>query len=291
MPPWVETEVTDPSFFTQGKKDKKGKEIQAILPARMSTKIMVELHKNYKNPTRKDFDQAIAKLFDNASPMVAKLARDGKKPTSDFDYWQVPKVGTIFENVSDRSTCRFAMKMLEGRDEWAELESKRTRENPSYIGYQWDGEAAKAIDRFNSWVEAANFMSDSIQALQSGTLPETFDFNMKAYLAEQFDPESDTEGSEDSIDDEEESSIDEAPAAKRVKLEISPATDGQTHAYSALVAGTAPLTFRVREPKFLDGANKNDVGDTIDYGPFLEQMAKEDAAQLDDEDLMMLEGN
>lgn len=268
-----------------------GEEIKAILPARMSTKIMVELHKNYKNPTRKDFDQAIAKLFDNASPMVAKLAKDGKKPTYDFDYWQAPKVGTIFENVSDRSTCRFAIKMLEGRDEWIDLESKRTRENPSYNAYQWDGEAAKAIDRFNGWVEAANFTSDDIKSLEQGILPETFDFNMKPYLAEQFDPDSDTEGSEDTTDDYEETRDDEAPATKRVKLEISPATDGQTHAYSALVAGTAPLTFRVREPEFLDGANKNDVGETIDYGPFLKQMAKEDEAQLDNEDMMMLEGN
>jgi hypothetical protein len=225
----------------------------------MSTKIMSELRKKLgKDPTKNDFDHAIAKLFDNAAPMVVKLAAAGKKPDCEIDYWHAPKVGTIFENVSDKTTFRFALKMIEGRERWSDIERKRAQENQNSKPKAYGGEAAKAIDRFNGWVEAANFTGPGANVLEGGAFPGAQDFSMKSYLDDLFDPSSDTDCSIDSgeeLTDKDEALNDnhkkpadagKAPAAKRIKLETSSATEGKASPNLVLGAATAPLTIRAR---------------------------------------------
>lgn len=254
-----------------------------ILPPNMSTKIMSKFNQTHnqpnKQPTRKNFDQAIAELFDKGERVVLKLGLSGKLPSYDSDFWHIPKIGTFLENISDQSTSHFLAKILEGRESHLKDGSAG----------RYDCETAKAIDRFKQAVQIASVTGSGVDALMKDAYPESAGFSVAAYMVDQFDSDDDTD-SEDS-DNEAEPGDDEAPAAKRVKLEMSPPTDGQTHAFSALVDGTVPLAFRGRAPEGLDGANKDIVGDTIDYRPFLEQMAKEDEAQLDEEGLMELEGN
>lgn len=251
-----------------------------ILPPNMSTKIMSKFHQKHKQPnklaTRKDFDQAIAEIFDKAEHFVLNLGLSGKYPSYESDFWRVPKIGTFLEKVSDNSTSHFLAKIREGRESYIETDGAG----------RYDCETAKAIDRFNEAMQIASVLGSGVDDLMKDAYPESA---MASLMVDNFDPDDDTD-IEDTIDNDAEPGDDEAPTAKRVKLEMASTTDDQTHTYSALAVGTVSLAFRVREPEVSDGANKNDVGGTNDYGPFLKQMAKEDEAQLD-EDLMELEGN
>lgn len=259
-------------------------EEERILPPNMSTKIMRKFNQKHKQPTRKDFDQAIAEVFNKAEHFVLNLGLSGKYPSDGSDFWHVPKIGTFLETISDQSTSHFLAKILEGRKKHLDLGIQRPG------GGLYDCETAKAIDRFNEAMHITSVVGSGVDALMKDAYPESANFSMASLMIEGFDSDDDTD-TEDSIDNDADPGDDEAPAAKRVKLEMSSTADDQTNAYSALAVGTAPLAFRVREPDVSDGANKNDVGGSNDYGPFLEQMAKEDEAKLDEEDSMELEGN
>lgn len=254
----------------------------------MSTKIMIQLHKKYNNPTKSDLDHAITALFDSASVTITKLANGGKNASYEFNFWSTPKVGTIFENVSDKTTYRFAIKMLEARKRWIERQS--ITEQPNNGAAKYECKAAKAIDRFNSAVDVAAVASAGVTGLMNGVFDEAVDFTIDSCMIGQFNQFSDTEEEEEDDDDDDDVSDDdgalqprgakrgttdgdtEAPAAKRVKLH------GDADFEPALVSGTAKLA--------LGGG----VPGTGDFGPFLAQLAKEDEAQLDEEDTMEMDG-
>ncbi|KAK7718452.1 hypothetical protein SLS64_002407 [Diaporthe eres] len=259
--------------------------VRRILPAIISTKIMIQLHKKYNNPTKGNFDHAITALFDSASATITKLANGGKNPSYEFNFWSTPKAGTIFENVSDRSTYRFAIKMLEARKRW--IERQPIVEQPNNNVAKYECKAAKAIDRFNSAVDVAAVASAGVTGLMNGVFDEAVDFTMDSCMIGQFNQFSDTEEEEEDDDDvsDDEGALQprgakrgttdgdiEAPAAKRVKLH------GDADFEPALVSGTAKL------------ALGGDAHGTGDFGPFLAQLAKEDEAQLDEEDMMEMDG-
>lgn len=266
----------------------------------MSTKIMIQLHKKYNNPTKKDFDQAIAQLFTNASRDVFDLAKSGKNHSYDFDFWHIPKVGTIFENLSDNTTYRLAVKVLEARDRW--LARRGASQAPSH-----EGETVKAVDIFKGNVEVAALASGGMAALLSGNFNETIDFTMNSYMIDQFEELSDTE-SEDLSDDEGPArpraakrpklesagttDVDmEGPAAKRVKTDKAGTTGGDVGFDPALVSGTARLALGGGAPEGSGGAKENIMYGTGDFDAFLAKLALEDQAQLDEEDMMEMNGN
>lgn len=248
----------------------------------MSTKIMIQFHKKYNNATKSDFDHAITALFNSASAIVTKLANGGKNPSYEFNFWRTPKVGTIFENVSDKTTYRFAIKMLEARKRW--IERQTVVEQPDNGAAKYECKAAKAIDRFNSAVDVAAVASAGVTGLMNGVFSEAVDFTMDSCMIGQFNQFSDTEEEEEDLSDDEgptqrlgakrgttDGDI-EAPAAKRVKLH------GDADFEPALVSGTAKLALGGGAPG------------TGDFGPFLAQLAKEDEAHLDEEDTMEMDG-
>lgn len=251
----------------------------------MSTKIMIQLHKKYDKPTKNDFDNAIADLFNKASNNVSELAADGKNPSCDFDFWRGPKVGTIFEKLSDNTTYRFAVKLLEARDRWDDRE--RVKNTFSDNAASYEGETVKAIDRFKGNVEFAAVASVGFDALMEGDLSKTIDFTMSSYMIDQFTQFSDT--------DEGDPSDDEVPnqprAAKRVKLDKTGVTNGDVGFEPTLVAGTAKLAIGGDASESMKGAKQNNMSGTGDFDAFLAQMAMEDQAQLDEEDMMEMDGN
>lgn len=268
----------------------------------MSTKIMIQLHKKYKSPTKKDFDQAIAQLFNNASRDVFDLTKGGKNHSYDFDFWHTPKVGTIFESLSDNTTYRLAVKVLEARDRW--LARRGDMQAHSH-----EGETVKAVDIFKGNVEVAALASGGMAALMSGNFNETIDFTMSSYMINQFKQLSDTE-SEDLSDDDDEgptqprapkrpklesagtTDVDMAgPAAKRVKTDKAGTTGGDVGFDPALVAGTAKLALGGGAPEASGGAKENIMYGTGGFDAFLAQLAMEDQAQLDEEDMMEMDGN
>lgn len=292
----------------------------------MSTKIMIQLRKKYDKPTKKDFDHAIAELFNNASNTVSDLNGAGKNPSYDLNFWRGPKVGTIFEKVSEKTTYRFAVKMLEARDRWVDRE--RAREAARKLARQragqtssheaagdeaakYESEAAKAIDRFKANAEVAALASGGVADLVDGIFDETIDFTMSSYMIDQFKQLSDTED-EAFSDDEgppppphpaqpraakrgmpEKTGADgviEAPAAKRVRLQKTGTIDGDAVFDPALLASTAKLTLAGGAPQGSKGAKENNKNGTGDFRAFLAQLAKEDQAQLDEEDTMELDG-
>lgn len=270
----------------------------------MSTKIMIQFHKKYNKTTKNDFDHAIAELFDSASATVNnKLANAGKNPSYEFDFWRDPKLGTVFENVSDKTTYRFAVKLLEARKRW--IERQPVEQESSHDAARFECKAAKAIDRFNGIVEVAALASSGVTALMNGVFTETVDFAMNSYMIDQFNQFSDTE--EDSSDDEgpnqpraakrgmiEQTGTPdgdiEAPTAKRVKVQKTGTADGDVGFDPALVAGTARLAIGGGAPEVSNGAKEDNMNGTGDFGAFLAQLAKEDEAQLDEEDMMEMDG-
>lgn len=265
----------------------------------MSTKIMIQLHKKYNSPTKNDFDHAIAELFNNASNTILELTGAGN-PSYDLSFWSGPKVGTIFEKLSDNTTYRFAVKVLEARDRWIDRERARqtASQTPIHEAPRHESEAAKAIDRFKDNAEVAALASSGVAALMNGVFTETIDFTMSSYMIDQFKQLSDTED-EDLGDDEDPGPAQpriakrgmleeigttdgaiEAPAAKRVKFQKTDTTDGDIDFEPALVSDTAKLALG-------SGAPEDHTGD---FGKFLAQLAKEGQAQLDEEDMMEMDG-
>lgn len=297
--------------------------LRRILPAIMSTKIMIQLHKKYNKPTKQDFDYAIAELFNNASNTVSDLNGTGKNPSYDLNFWRGPKVGTIFEKVSDKTTYRFAVKVLEARDRWVDRERareaarklarQRAGQAPSHDAARneaakYESEAAKAIDRFKANAEVAALASGGVADLMNAVFTEPIDFTMSSYMIDQFKQLSDTE--DEALSDDEgprprpaqpraskrgmlevtgtaDRDI-EAPTAKRVKLQKTGTTDSGFD--PALVSGTAKMTLAGGEPEGSKGAKENNTNDTGDFRAFLAQLAKEDQAQLDEEDMMEMDG-
>ncbi|KAI3397196.1 hypothetical protein diail_11170, partial [Diaporthe ilicicola] len=235
--------------------------IRRILPGNMSTKIMVQLCEKHHQPTKKDFDNAITQLFNNASRVVSQLASEGKTPSGDLDFWRTPKTGTIFEMVSDNTTYRFAVKILEARDRWLERQSAGQGLGEDASKYKC--ETAKAVDRFNEAVEIASLTSDGLAALLSGG--SGAGFLMKSYMVDQFSEDDDTS-------DEEDSDGDEGMADST--------SDGNVGPDSALVACTAHLTLGGESCVGADGAQDTGMGEEADYNAIIAQLAMDDAVRL-----------
>lgn len=264
----------------------------------MSTKIMIQLHKKHNKPTKKDFDHAIAELFKNASRDVFELIKGGKN-SYDLDFWNIPKVGTIFEKLSDNTTYRFAIKILEARDRW--VNQRGARQAPSN-----EGETVHAVDIFKGNVEVAALASDGIAALVNGNFTETVDFPMSSYMIDQFNQLDDTD--EDDLSDDEGPSqprapkrvkpesggttdVDmEGPSAKRIKIDKSGTTGGDAGFYPALAFRPAKLAPGGDASQVSNGAKENNMGGTGDFDAFLAKLAKEDQMQLDEEDMMEMDG-
>lgn len=222
-----------------------------ILPPNMSTKIMSKFVNKHKQPTRKAFDQAIAELFDKAASIVLEIGLNGQNPAYDSDFWHAPKLGTFLETISDKTTSNFAAKMLESRESGLGKQGGHAT--------KYDCETAKAIDRFNEAVQVASVASSGMQALMSDSYTEKVNFSMASYtsMVDQFDPNDDTDAP---VDSDEEPADDEAPPAKRVKLEKPRTTDGEAGPDFALNVDTAPLAVRVRASPS-KGANRTDAED------------------------------
>lgn len=241
----------------------------------MSTKIMIGFHKKHANPTKKDLDNEIAQLFNNASDAVSKLAGEGKKPCYDLDFWHNPKLGTIFENVSNNSTYRFAAKALEARDRW--VDRQRDGQGPSEGASKYECEAAKAVDRFNDAINIADLTSGGLAALMNGVFPGSVGFSMKSYVVDQFSEDDDTSDDEVSGADE---GLAHSTTANPASLE---------RADSALVVDKAALALADDSSADKDNVQDDDMTDEADYCSILAQLAMEDAAQLDD-DIMDFDG-
>lgn len=203
---------------------------------------MVELRKKYKKTTNKDFDDAITELFDSATATVNKLGNDGLNPSCDLNFWRTPKIGTVFENVSDNTTYRFALKMLEARQRWVERQRPGTGQivSPAFANHEC--QTAKAIDRFNDAVEVAALKSRGADALMNDDFSDSMDFTMKPYMMDQFDQFSDSDS--DDLDDEE--GPIEAYAASRVNVQNSGTTDDDVGSNLTPAIGTLTLTARGR---------------------------------------------
>ncbi|KAL2285031.1 hypothetical protein FJTKL_08555 [Diaporthe vaccinii] len=181
-------------FWDEENEEDSNRTLRRILPAIMSTKIMIQLHKKYNNPTKSNLDHAITALFDSASATITKLANGGKNPSYEFNFWSTPKVGAIFENVSDRTTYRFAIKMLEARKRW--VERQPIVEQPNNGAAKYECKAAKAIDRFNSAVDVAAVASAGVTGLMNGVFAEAVDFTMDSCMIGKFNQFSDRGGGE-----------------------------------------------------------------------------------------------
>lgn len=188
--------VLTASQYYQAEGNGKTRAVRRILPAIKSTKIMIELRKKYKKPTNKDFDDAITELFNSATATVNKLGNDELNPSCDLNFWRTPKIGTVFENVSDNTTYRFALKMLEARQRWVERQRPGTGQIVSPVFTSHECRAAKAIDRFNDAVEVAALKSLGADALMDGDFSDSMDFTMKPYMMHQFDQFSDSDSDE-----------------------------------------------------------------------------------------------
>lgn len=280
---------------------KKAGTVQRILPANMSTKIMVQLRKKYTKTTKNDFDNAIAELFNSASAAVKKLSSDGKNTSYDVDFWRGPKVGTIFENVSDKTTHRFAIKMLEARNAW--IERQRDGQNISEGSAKYECQAAKAIDRFNANVEVANLgalASGRVDALEEGHFSEAIDFGMSSLFMDQLDEDSDTEESDLSEDEaqtqprsakraklENADTADdgiETPAAKRVKVEKAGVTDSVARFDPTLIFRTAQLSLGGSAPESSNGAEEVRLLGASVHAAFVARQTPEIRALIEEDD-------
>lgn len=198
---------------------------------------MIELRKKYKKTTNKHFDDAITELFNSATATVNKLGNDGLNPSCDLNFWRTPKIGTVFEHVSDNTTYRFALKMLEARQRWVERQRAGAGQTASHGFASHECQAAKAIDSFNDAVEVAALKSRGADALMNGDFPDGMDFAMKSYMMDQFNQFSDSDSDEGPT---------EVHAAKDVNLQNYGMTHGDVGSNTTPAVGTLTLPVRGR---------------------------------------------
>lgn len=290
----------------------------------MATKIMIQLRKKYKETSKDNFDTEIAALFNNASRIVNELAKDGKYPACDLDFWAAPKVGTVFEYVSDNTVYRFAVKLLEAREAWL------ARGHIFSVGFaSHKCKAANAIDCFNEDVEVAELKTGGAAVLMDEDYPGDDIFPMKSYLIDQFNESEDTDDTDEEEDLSDESDDEapaaehakgkrartadddvEAPTAKRVKFTAAGGFAAANSAASSALGKNLSLPLRVRDSE-VSGVTNNkslslplrghapEVSDVMkdksmsvagDYGPILAKLAKEGEAQRDEEAKMEMDG-
>lgn len=116
---------------------------------------MIALNNKYDNPTKKDFDQEIALLFQKGTEHVGHcLGVPGHDIPYGAHFWDGAKEGTMFNGIHQGTVYRFALKVIEAREAW--IEENDAEQIIRQAPYQC--QTAQAVDRFNGMVTAAGFV-------------------------------------------------------------------------------------------------------------------------------------
>lgn len=245
---------------------------------------MRALHNKFQNPTKKDFDQETALLFQNATDYVRyHLGSTGHPVPFGSHFWVGAKDGTMFHNIHQATVYRYALKLIEARQAWIDDNDAEQiiRQGP------YQAQTAQAIDRFNSIVTAAGIMHGN-QAV-----------NLSSYMigdvAEQVDEE-DTAGE---ILYMVEKDDDYRPKDKKTKKVLPPPPINHTELNAQQSVAEAS---QIEEMKVAEGGQNDETEvteggqdaemmdtETGGYTAFLAQLALEDAENADEEDMMELE--
>ncbi|KUI59685.1 hypothetical protein VP1G_06877 [Cytospora mali] len=128
---------------------------RCILPGWEAAEIMMALNNKHEKPTKKDFDQDIALLFQKGTEYVrCRISTEGiaqfpgEIPTDSL-FWCIPKKETIFNGIHHATVYRFGLKIMEAREAWNEAHD---HDQPLLE----QSLTAQAVDRFNNIITASS---------------------------------------------------------------------------------------------------------------------------------------